>query len=149
MKGKIIDFSVQNNQGIISGDDGTRYIFVGAEWKEQGVPAIGAQVDFEAHEREARGVYQLTSGSSSSGMSKRVVAALFAFFLGSFGAHKFYLGMTKPAVIMLCVWFLGWILLGIPSLVISIIAFIEFIIYLTKSDEEFESIYVIGKKGWF
>ena len=152
MKGKIIDFSVQNNQGLISAEDGGRYSFVGAEWKAQGAPAIGTEVDFEAHDREARGVYQVAAAAgsaSSSGMSKRVVAALFAFFLGSFGVHKFYLGIKGPAIIMLCVWLFGLVLLGIPSLVISIIAFIEFILYLTKSDEEFERIYVTGKKGWF
>jgi hypothetical protein len=34
-------------------------------------------------------------------------------------------------------------------MVIGVIAFVEFIIYLTKSDEEFEQIYVTGKKVWF
>ena len=152
MKGKIIDFSVQNNQGLISAEDGARYTFVGAEWKAQGTPVVGAEVDFETQGSEARGVYQLAAAapaSASSGMSKRVVAALFAFFLGSFGVHKFYLGMKGPGIIMLCVWLFGWILLGLPSLAISIIAFIEFILYLTKSDEDFERIYVVGKKGWF
>ncbi|WP_323012203.1 TM2 domain-containing protein [Castellaniella sp.] len=150
MKGKIIDFSVQNNQGLISGDDDNRYTFSGSEWKAQGVvPTVGSIVDFEVHEREARGVYQISAGAASSGLSKRVVAALFAFFLGGFGAHKFYLGLTKPAVIMLCLWIFGWILFGIPTLVVSVIAFIEFVLYLTKSDEEFERIYVVGKKGWF
>lgn len=50
---------------------------------------------------------------------------------------------------MLLVFIFGWILLGIPSLIIGVIAFVEFIIYLTKSDEEFEQIYVTGQKPWF
>jgi len=48
---------------------------------------------------------------------------------------------------------IGWIitifLLGIPNIILWIIAMIEGIIYLTKSDEEFERTYVIGKKQWF
>jgi len=39
--------------------------------------------------------------------------------------------------------------LGITSGIIAIIAFIEFILYLMKSDEEFEQIYTTGRKPWF
>ncbi|WP_268236658.1 TM2 domain-containing protein [Oceanisphaera marina] len=78
-----------------------------------------------------------------------MAAALFAFFLGAFGAHKFYLGYTKQGVIMLLVFLLGFILLGLPSIVIGIIAFVEFILYLVKSDEEFEQTYIVGSKPWF
>lgn len=46
---------------------------------------------------------------------------------------------------MLLVFVLGFILIGIPSMIIGLIAFIEFIIYLTKSDEEFHKIYIQGK----
>ncbi|GGB47196.1 hypothetical protein GCM10011502_20670 [Oceanisphaera marina] len=74
---------------------------------------------------------------------------MFAFFLGAFGAHKFYLGYTKQGVIMLLVFLLGFILLGLPSIVIGIIAFVEFILYLVKSDEEFEQTYIVGSKPWF
>ena len=79
----------------------------------------------------------------------KLVAYLMWFFLGAFGAHKFYLGYTTQGVIMLLVWLFGLILLGIPSLIIGVIAFIEFIIYLTKSDADFEQIYVVGRRPWF
>ena len=42
--------------------------------------------------------------------------------------------------------------IGIGFLMVSaigVIALIEGIIYLTKSDEEFERIYVAGQKYWF
>ena len=42
-----------------------------------------------------------------------------------------------------------WLLLFIPNFVLGLIAFIEGIIYLTKSDEEFEQAYVVQKKKWF
>lgn len=70
-------------------------------------------------------------------------------FLGAFGAHKFYLGYTSQGIIMLLVFLFGFILLGVPSMIIGLIAFIEFIIYLTKTDEDFEQTYVVGRKPWF
>jgi TM2 domain-containing membrane protein YozV len=79
----------------------------------------------------------------------KIIAGLLALFLGSFGIHKFYLNNTKAGVIMLVVFFLGIFLLGIPSMIIGLIAFIEAILYMVKSDEEFHKIYVVNKKSWF
>jgi len=51
---------------------------------------------------------------------------------------------------MLLTTILGAIFLcGIPSIVMSVIGLVEGIMYLTKSDEEFSSMYVFNKKGWF
>ena len=47
MKGQRLDYSVQNNAGVISGDDQRRYSFTGAEWRGQTVPSRGQIVDFE------------------------------------------------------------------------------------------------------
>lgn len=66
------------------------------------------------------------------GTKSRVTAAVLAFFLGGFGAHKFYLGKPVWGIIYLLFF---WTL--IPALV----AFIEFIIYLTMSDEVFAQKY--------
>ena len=38
---------------------------------------------------------------------------------------------------------------GFGASVIGVIGLIEGIIYLTKSDEEFEDMYMAGHKGWF
>ena len=46
MKGQILDFSIQTNTGIISGDDQNRYHFTGAEWRGQRPPSRGEHVDF-------------------------------------------------------------------------------------------------------
>lgn len=48
---------------------------------------------------------------------------------------------------MLLVFLSGWLLQGNPSIIISIVALIEFIICLTKSEEDFEQTYVIGNKA--
>jgi TM2 domain-containing membrane protein YozV len=76
------------------------------------------------------------------GAEKKVVAGILGILLGGLGIHKFYLGYTKEGIIQLII---GVVTCGIAG----IIGFIEGIIYLTKSDEDFVATYVNGKKGWF
>lgn len=76
------------------------------------------------------------------GSDKKLVAGLLGILLGTFAIHKFYLGYTKTAVIQLII---GIVTCGVAG----IIGFIEGIIYLTKSDEEFEETYIKNKKEWF
>ncbi len=151
MKGTILDYTVQGNKGVITAENGERYTFGGEQWKAAGVPQRGQRVDFVPQEgSQAAEVYlQVGAAGATSGEKNKITAALLAFFLGAFGGHKFYLGYTSAAWTMLLVWIFGWLLFFVPSLVISIIAFIEFIIYISKSDAEFEQIYVQNKKHWF
>ena len=148
MKGKILDFNIQNSSGVISGDDGSRYNFSSSEWKSDKSPTANQIVDFTIDGENATGIYLDRNTSSSEGKSK-IVAALLAFFLGGLGIHKFYLGCNTAGVIMLVVFLLGFVILGIPSIIIGVIAFIEFIMYLIKSDDDFNRIYVENKKCWF
>lgn len=147
MKGKILDFNATTSQGVIAGEDGKRYNFDAAEWKSEGFAGAGLAVDFVAEGDAAKQLYMDKSIVPAS--SKKVAAALLAFFFGAFGVHKFYLGYNKQGVIMLLTFLFGFILLGLPSIAIGIIAFIEFILYITKSDEDFEQTYVIGQRPWF
>jgi TM2 domain-containing membrane protein YozV len=62
----------------------------------------------------------------------RIAAALFAFFLGGFGGHKFYLGQVGLGILYL-VFF--W------TFIPAIVAFIEFILLLAMSDETFNQKY--------
>ena len=96
----------------------------------------------------------VVGGSVATSSKSKVAAGLLAIFLGGFGIHKFYLGYTTPAVIMLVGGLIGFCgsFLFLPLLLIiatSIVGFIEGIIYLTKSDAEFEQIYVQGTRDWF
>ena len=72
--------------------------------------------------------------------NKKIVAGIFGILLGGFGIHKFYLGYTTEGVIQLILGFcgIGWL-----------IGFVEGIIYLVKTNEEFYQTYQVGKKGWF
>ena len=84
----------------------------------------------------------------------KVTAGILAILLGTLGIHKFYLGYTGPGILLL----LGTLLSGLLIVVIigffgivaiSIIVFIEGILYLTKTDEEFHNTYVENRKAWF
>lgn len=57
MKGYILDYSVQDNRGIISGDDNQRYSFNGADWMDSEPPRRGMQVDFAATGDQAAQIY--------------------------------------------------------------------------------------------
>lgn len=80
----------------------------------------------------------------------KIAAGLLAIFLGSLGIHKFYLGYSGAGIVMLLVSLLaGIVTLGLATAIMSLIALIEGIIYLTKTDEQFYYTYVAGKKSWF
>ncbi len=79
-----------------------------------------------------------------------VAAGLLAIFLGWLGVHKFYLGYNTSGFIMLAVSIIGGIFtISLAMWVIWIIAIIEGILYLTKSQTEFEQMYVMNKREWF
>lgn len=92
----------------------------------------GAIINAKAEICPKCGVRQMSAPSmldkhSPSGKSK-VAAALFAFFLGGFGIHKFYLGKIGQGILYLIFF---W------TLIPAFIAFIEAILLLTMSDEDF------------
>ena len=79
-----------------------------------------------------------------------VAAGLLGIFLGYLGIHKFYLGYNTAGFIMLAVTILGSIItIGLAAAVMALIGFIEGIIYLVKSQSEFEYLYVFNKREWF
>ncbi|MFH6961200.1 TM2 domain-containing protein [Flavobacterium plurextorum] len=74
--------------------------------------------------------------------NKKVLAGIMGIIFGYLGIHKFILGYTKEGIIQIVITI---VTCGVGS----IIGFIEGIIYLTKSDEDFYQTYQVGKKGWF
>jgi TM2 domain-containing membrane protein YozV len=152
MRGKIISYSDSDGRGIISGDDGNRYEFVrGALGGNVRSVRSGADVDFDVTGRQATDIFLLNSsaGTGQVGQKSKVAAGLLAILLGGLGIHKFYLGYTGAGVIMLLLFIFGFILLALPTVVISVIALVEGIIYLTKTDEEFYQTYEVGSRSWF
>ena len=76
----------------------------------------------------------------------KLAAGLLGIFWGSLGIHKFYIGYNKAGLIMLLVSLLTC---GIGASIMMVIGIVEGIMYLTKTDEEFEAIYVQGQQEWF
>ena len=157
MKGQILSFTIQDGQGLISGDDGVRYTFAGSEWRESGMPLQGESVDFEAKGTQALAVYRIAHSKTFvlEAQKSKVAAGIFAILLGWLGVHKFYLGHPMAGIVML-IFGGGFFLIGlcffpflILSCIVSIIAIVEGILYLTKTDEVFHRIYVMGRRGWF
>lgn len=154
MKGAVLDFSIQANQGVISGEDGGRYIFKGAEWKGKNVPNNGAQVDFVISDGAAVGVYPAVQ--SVGGSKNKIVAGLLALFLGYLGLHKFYLGYKSEGLVLVAVFVFSAFFIFVQPLffvllvpLACLVSFIEFIIYVCKSDVEFDAVYVRGRRPWF
>jgi len=82
------------------------------------------------------------SSYSKEQIDKKLISGLLGILLGGLGVHKFYLGYTKEGIIQIVITILTC---GIGS----VLGLIEGILYLTKSDAEFVSTYVVGRKGWF
>ena len=162
MKGRILSYSVQTNSGEISGDDGNRYTFVGEGWQETQSPQRGMYVDFDVTDGQAAGIYlafeernPVTSGdrpvpsqpaTRRPGSKDKTVAGILGILLGGLGIHKFYLGYTGPGILFLLLFIFTC---GIAGIFTGIVGLIEGIIYLTKSEEEFDQIYVVGRRSFF
>ncbi|PSP30814.1 hypothetical protein BRC64_11595 [Halobacteriales archaeon QH_10_67_22] len=94
----------------------------------------GAQISANAEICPQCGVRQPAAGGGATGGAEkdRMAAALLAILLGGLGAHKFYLGDVGLGILYLC---FSW------TFIPAIIGLIEGIIYLTKSEEEFQRQY--------
>lgn len=76
------------------------------------------------------GVRQMAATSAQIGGKSRTTAALLAFFLGGIGAHRFYYGHVGLGFLYLI---FCW------TFIPGIVAFIEFIMLLMMSDDEFNA----------
>lgn len=118
-------------------------------------------------QRQPMAPYQGDAPVSADVAQRKLIAGLLGIFLGWLGAHKFYLGMTGAGLTMLGVQAGVWILAvllglltlgfglfltlplaGLVSSAVGLLGLIEGILYLTKSDADFERDYLIGKKSW-
>lgn len=118
---------------------------------QQAPPQFDAQPNYNqqnAYNYQYQNQYnqQPAYGAQPAGAKDKLTAGLLAIFLGVFGVHKFYLGYTTSAIIMLLVSLLTF---GIGATVMGIIGIIEGILYLTKDDADFYNTYVINEKQWF
>ena len=154
MKGQILHLDEATGEGVITGADGRRYAFSAPDLRGSGqVARAGVGVDFEVAGDRAREIYPDPAVPrpvlGQVGDKNKIVAGVLAILLGSLGVHKFYLGYTGAGVVMLACSLLGWMLFFIPNGIVGMIALIEGLIYVTRSDEEFHQRYEIGRRTWF
>lgn len=83
MKGKILDYNIQESKGVISGDDGQRYSFENKDWKASELPKVNQIVDFEVDELNALEIYLVKQSSYNSILQK----------LDQYGVGQFMLGV--------------------------------------------------------
>ena len=119
----------------------------GRQTPGSGQPTSSSQTPYSSPDYDYR---RQAYGSQPVVAKDHVAAGLLAIFLGVLGIHKFYLGYNTAGFIMLAVTVLGGIFtLSIAAWVVWIIAIIEGVVYLTKSQSDFEQIYVMSKREWF
>ncbi|TYA74412.1 TM2 domain-containing protein [Seonamhaeicola marinus] len=110
--------------------------------------------EFAEEAKEAASEFAEDAKEAFGGDNKKVLAGVLGIVFNGLGIHKFILGYNKEGGILLGATLLGMVLscVGIGLLFVwipCVIGFVEGIIYLTKSDEEFYNTYQAGKKSWF
>ncbi|MRX50597.1 NINE protein [Paracoccus sp. S-4012] len=158
MKGQILHIDDHTGDGVIRAVNGSRYAFTAGDLKGSGqIAAVGVAVDFEAQEGRAVDVYPDPGAPRvarhdlpvHAGSKSRITAGLLAIFLGSLGIHKFYLGYNGAGAVMALATLFGWLFFFVPTWIVGIIAIVEGILYLLRTDEEFHEAYVVGHRPWF
>lgn len=99
-----------------------------------GQQPIHGQVPYQGGPVQSYGGYQQMPYAAPKSW---VVAAILAFFLGSFGAHNFYLGYKNRGITQLALYCGGlvtsFLLIGLPVVfAVAIWAFVEFILILVR-----------------
>lgn len=106
MRGKILDYSIQNGEGIISADDGQRYTFKVSQWKTDDThPAKNMQVDFSVNETQAADIYVVEnvqtkySNAASAQNQETSVAAIASMIFGIIGLFFDWWFFAIPSII--------------------------------------------------
>ncbi len=106
--------------------------------------AIAASPAANAHASGMQVQPQYAQARSGGRNPNKTVAGIFGLLLGGLGIHKFILGYTGTGVLMLLVT-----LTGVGAIVMSVIGFIEGIIYLSMSEDDFYRAHVNHGRSWF
>ena len=163
MKGQILDFSIQNGGGLISGEDGKRYPFKSEEWKEQGVPTRGMKVDFDVDETGQAVALYKPLGASSTG-NKNGQLSLFALFLetltkryaqfsGRASRREFWGFALFSVVAALAILFVAGIMLeideGLSIVLVNLYWIFVIALYIPSLSVSVRRLHDTGKSGWW
>ena len=106
MTGQILDYNIQDAEGIISGEDGKRYSFTNAEWNTSSShPEQGIEVDFQIQGETALDVYSIEEPKQDTQTNINIQSV----------------STSSAAVVSLVFGIIGifitWWMLGIPSII--------------------------------
>ena len=153
MTGQVLDYSIQTNEGVISGDDHQRYRFAGSDWPGASVPTRGTLVDFDiADGNRATSIYlvepiappaipqqaapaqqyQRSTATAPTGSKVRTTAAI----LSIFGIGKFYLGEPGAGILRIVLY---CTMIGAP--VSAILCIMDMVKLLQMTDADFDRQY--------
>jgi TM2 domain-containing membrane protein YozV len=91
MNGTIIDYDQDTKSGLVSGNDGVRYDFSKADFRQGVQPYKGMVIDFKTDGTTARDIFVVQTRSNKSNKSRSTYIIL-ALFLGFLGIHDLYAG---------------------------------------------------------
>lgn len=96
------------------------------------------------------GSYDASAGKQQiKPVKDHIAAGILAIFFGVLGIHKFYMGFANTGFLVLAITIIGSLLtFGTAALIMQLIAIVEGIVYLVKTQSQFEQDYVIGKRKW-
>ena len=106
MIGEIEKFNEEQQTWVIKSEE-QAFEFEQGEWTENEGPYVGDNVLFEGAEGKATeitliGKYPMRE-QEVEGLKSRKVASVLGILLGGFGAHRFYLGFHRIAIIQIVV----------------------------------------------
>ena len=122
MKGSVLNFSIQNNAGVISADDGNRYSFSGNDWRVEGPPISGTRVDFDVDNGAATGIYADASAPTvSRSAAATAPAGSVSATATSAPTHRYCtLGIVGMYAGVLAIFFYQTALLGFPLMLVGL-----------------------------
>lgn len=96
MKGKVLGYDSNTNEGAIRGTDGNRYSFSKEEWKGELHPKAELPVDFVVDGETAVKIFQIRDhDAEESKMILGIVSLIITFFLGFIGTLISRMAISK------------------------------------------------------
>lgn len=113
MNGHVLNYDMKESVGLITGEDGQRYEFSAAEWKESDAPHKGMLVEFVPEQGAATGVYlsvnQVAEQKTGDEWYKSNDQKVFAGVCSGL-AHKFEVSVSALRVVTV----LSSLIMGAP-----------------------------------
>ena len=98
MFGRVSSYSVQTGEGVIFGDDGSRYSFASRDWMGTEVPRPGVRVEFVSTDNQAASVNPIRAASEQRNHGTSPFPAI-AVGCGAGCATYFVLGFILSFVV--------------------------------------------------